>query len=215
MNNEFAADEQPTAAAICHDGRIDLDDLLVAFVERQRYTGRRVLGLVMKHRDRGDGCKAAMVLTDIDTGEEFLVSQALGPESTSCSADPQGFARASRVLRDAVDREPDLVICNRFGSLEAANGGFVAELLALLERGIPVLTVVAPAHADAWQRFVGEAPLLPVDPVAWTAWLDAVLLHRGRAAEKSAGAAPDRAADVRPAFGIDKRRRPLSDRFRG
>jgi len=190
MNDDFAADEQPTAAAIRHDGRIDLDDLLVAFVERQRCAGRRVLGLVMKHRDRGDGCKAAMVLTDIDTGEEYLVSQALGPESASCSADPQGFARASRVLRDALDREPDLVICNRFGSLEAANGGFVAELLALLERGIPVLTVVAPAHVDAWQRFVGEAPLLPVDLEAWAAWLDAVLVRRDRSAEATNRIAP-------------------------
>jgi len=190
MNDDFAADEQPTAAAIRHDGRIDLDDLLVAFVERQRCAGRRVLGLVMKHRDRGDGCKAAMVLTDIDTGEEYLVSQALGSESASCSADPQGFARASRVLRDALDREPDLVICNRFGSLEAANGGFVAELLALLERGIPVLTVVAPAHVDAWQRFVGEAPLLPVDPEAWAAWLDAVLVRRDRSAEATNRIAP-------------------------
>ncbi len=190
MNHDLGPDEQPTAAAIRHDGRIDLDDLLVAFVERQRCAGRRVLGLVMKHRDRGDGCKAAMVLTDIDTGEEYLVSQALGSESASCSADPQGFARASRVLRDALDRSPDLVVCNRFGSLEATNGGFVAELLALLGRGIPVLTVVAPAHVDAWQRFIGEAPLLPVDPVAWAAWLDAVLLQRGRSAAVPARVAP-------------------------
>ena len=190
MNHDLAPDEQPTVAAIGHDGRIEIDDLLVAFADQQRRAGRRVLGLVMKHRDSGEGCKAAMVLTDIDTGEECLVSQALGPESASCSADPQGFARASRVLRDALDREPDLVICNRFGSLEAANGGFVAELLALLERGIPVLTVVAQAHVDAWQHFIGKAPLLPVDPVAWAAWLDAVLLQRGRSAEGPARVAP-------------------------
>lgn len=183
MNQDLAPDEQATVAAIGHDGRVDIDDLLVAFADQQRRAGRKVLGLVMKHRDRGEGCKAAMVLTDIDTGEEYLVSQALGSESASCSADPQGFARASRVLRDALDRSPDLVVCNRFGSLEATNGGFVAELLALLERGIPVLTVVAPAHVDAWRRFVGEAPLLPNDPVAWAAWLDAVLLQRGRSAE--------------------------------
>ena len=190
MNHDLAPNEQPTVAAIGHDGRVDIDDLLVAFADQQRRAGRKVLGLVMKHRDRGEGCKAAMVLTDIDTGEEYLVSQALGSESASCSADPQGFARASRVLRDALDRSPDLVVCNRFGSLEATNGGFVAELLALLERGIPVLTVVAPAHVDAWQRFIGEAPLLPVDPVAWAAWLDAVLLQRDRSAEVPARVAP-------------------------
>lgn len=190
MNQDLAPDEQVTVAAIGHDGRIDIDDLLLVFADQQRRAGRKVLGLVMKHRDRGEGCKAAMVLTDIDTGEEYLVSQALGSDSASCSADPQGFARASRVLRDALDRSPDLVVCNRFGSLEATNGGFVAELLALLERGIPVLTVVAPAHVDAWQRFIGEAPLLPADPVAWAAWLDAVLLQRDRTAAVPARIAP-------------------------
>lgn len=180
MNHD--PDERPAVAAIRHDGRPDIDRLLATFAEQQRHAGRRVLGLLMQHRDRDEGCKAAMLLTDIDTGDTYPVSQDLGAGSSACSADPQGFARASRVLRDALDREPDLVVCNRFGSLEAANGGFVAELLALLERGIPVLTVVAAAHLDAWQRFVGDAPLLPVDPDAWAAWLDAVLFERGRSA---------------------------------
>jgi hypothetical protein len=171
-------DELPPVAAIRHDGGRDVDELLAVFVEQQRRAGRKIHGLLMRYRDRGAGCQATMVLTDVDTGDEYLVSQALGSDSTSCSADPQGFARASRVLRDALDRQPDLVVCNRFGALEAENGGFVAELLALLERGIPVLTVVAPRHFDAWQRFIGEASLLPSDPKTWTAWLDAVLQPR-------------------------------------
>jgi nucleoside-triphosphatase THEP1 len=190
MSQDPAPDEPPTVAAIGHDGRGDIDELLTAFAEQQRRAGRKVLGLVMKRRGRDEGCQAAMVLTDIDSADEYLVSQALGAESASCSADPQGFARASRVLRDALERDPDLVVCNRFGSLEAANGGFAAELLALLERGVPVLTIVAPAHLAAWQRFIGDAPLLPVDPAAWAAWLDAALLRRARAAAASTPVAP-------------------------
>ena len=190
MNDTLAPDERPTVAAICHDGRRDIDALLADFAAQQRAAGRRVLGLVMKRRDRGQGCKAAMVLTDIDTGAELLVSQDLGSASASCTADPRGFAQASRVLRDAIARQPDLVVCNRFGALEAENGGFVAELLALLEQGIPVLTVVAPAYFEAWQRFVGDAPRLPVDPVAWAAWLDAVSSQRARSAAQPAPPAP-------------------------
>jgi hypothetical protein len=87
------------------------------------------------------------------------------------------------VLRDALGRNPDLVISNRFGSLEAENGGFAAELLALLAAGIPVLTVVSARHLDAWHRFVGEAPMLANDPAAWTAWLDEVLARRRPAAD--------------------------------
>jgi len=178
MTSESSADDAVRAAAIDHGGQLDIDTLLQSFALRQRAAGRRVLGLLMAPRDPAAGCRTAMVLTDIDSGDEYLVSQSLGADSTACAADPQGFARASGVLREALERAPDLVICNRFGSLEAENGGFVAELLALLERGVPVLTAVAPRHRDAWQRFIGEAALLPPDPAAWDAWLDAVLHQR-------------------------------------
>lgn len=190
MSHDPTPDEPPPVAAIHHDGHSDIDELLTIFAEQQRLAGRHVLGLVMTHRNRAAGCQAEMVLTDIDTGDEYLVSQPLGSDSTSCRADPQGFALASRVLRDALERQPDLVVCNRFGALEAENAGFVAELLALLERGIPVLTVVAPRHLDAWQRFIGEAPLLPVDPDAWAAWLTTVLTLRRNAATPPPHAAP-------------------------
>jgi nucleoside-triphosphatase THEP1 len=172
-------------AAIHHDGQRDIDALLAAFADQQRVAGRRVLGLVMVPLACDAGCQTAMVLKDIDTGDEYLVSQALGGGSASCSADPQGFARASRVLRDALDQQPDLVISNRFGSLEAENGGFVAELLSLLERDIPVLTVVSTRHLEAWQRFIGDAPLLPCEPAAWATWLETVLDQRRAASIKA------------------------------
>ena len=178
MHPDSSAEDAVRAAGIDHGGQVDVDALLQSFALRQRAAGRRVLGLLMAPRDPAAGCRTAMVLTDIDRGDEYLVSQDLGAESQGCAADPQGFARASRVLRDALERQPDLVVCNRFGALEAENGGFVAELLALLQRGVPVLTVVAPRHRDAWQRFIGEAPLLPADPAALTAWFDAVMQQR-------------------------------------
>ena len=170
--------EEPVlVAAIHHDGSADVDAALAVFAERQRSAGRRVFGLLMNHRGADASCQASMVLTDIDTGDEYLVSQPLGAGSNACAADPQGFARASQVLRAALEHEPDLVICNRFGSLEAENGGFAAELLTLMTEGIPVLTVVATRHLPAWQRFVGQAPLLPPEPEAWSAWLDGVMVR--------------------------------------
>jgi hypothetical protein len=175
MSSDFEADDQPVVAAIHHDGSGNIDAALADFAAQQRGAGRCVLGLLMHQRDSVGGCQAAMVLTDIDTGDEYLVSQPLGSGSDACSADPQGFARASRVLRDALHRRPDLVICNRFGSLEAEGGGFAAELLALLAQGIPVLTVVSTRHLEAWRRFTGGAPLLSNDAMAWSAWLDEVL----------------------------------------
>lgn len=174
MTDDTIPEPLAPVAAIHHDGKRDVDEMLAGFAAQLRRQGRSVLGLLMAPRDRSAACRAEMVLTDIDTGTEYLVSQSLGAQSDACRADPHGFARASHVLRDALGRQPDLVVCNRFGSLEAENGGFVAELLALMERGIPVLTVVAPRHLEAWQRFVGVAPLLPPEPQAWSAWFDSV-----------------------------------------
>ena len=175
MNADAATEPAVRAAAIDPAGRADIDAQLFDFVERHRARGRRVLGLLMAPRDAADGCRAQMWLTDVDNGDTYLVSQALGAGSNGCAADPQGFARASHVLRDALHRRPDLVVCDRFGSLEAENGGFVEELGALLSAGIPVLTVVATKHQAAWQRFIGEAPRLPAEPAAWDDWLDGVL----------------------------------------
>lgn len=189
MSTHIAFDDLPPVAAIHHDGVSDIDALLSAFAERQRGAGRRVRGLLMTYGDPDAGCQSKTILTDIDTGDEYVVSQPLGKGSTSCSADPQGFARASRVLRNALEQQPDLVISNRFGSLEAENGGFVAELLALLERGIPVLTVVSTRHLGAWRRFIGDAPMLPCEPQAWSAWFEAVLARRAHAASGTPGTA--------------------------
>lgn len=167
----------PLAAAIVDEGGVDVDVLLATVAADCRRSGRRVHGLLMT-RVGGAGCAGDMVLVDIAGGERYLVSQPLGPGSSSCRADPQGFARASLVLRSALDQSPDLVICNRFGGLEAEGGGFADELLALMAQGVPLLTAVAPRNRAAWQRFSGGAPLLPADAAAVAGWVDQALAAR-------------------------------------
>lgn len=161
------------AAAILDDGRRDIDALLRTLVQAQRAAGRRVRGLLMAPHDGGAGCARTMVLVDLHTHDEYLVSQPLGGASNACRADPQGFARASQVLKRAVDEAPDLLISNRFGSLEALGGGFCAELLEAMSHGVPVLTAVSSARLEAWRAFTGGvAAELPADLAAIEAWLD-------------------------------------------
>lgn len=177
-DTESSHDAPPRAAAIVDDGSCDVDALLAAVAQQQRGTGRRVRGVVMTHPDAGLGCAGRMVLVDLHTRDEYLVSQSLGAASNSCRVDPQGFARASQVLRQAVDDAPDLVISNRFGGLEAGGGGFCAELLELMARGVPLLTTVAPRHVDAWTAFTGGATLLPAQGDALQRWLADALERR-------------------------------------
>lgn len=163
------------AAAIVHDRSAVTDALLAEAAARQQRDGRRVHGLLMLRNDGGGDCSAEMVLRDIRTGDDYLVSQPTGRDSTACRANPQGFARASAVLRDALAQAPDLVIVNRFGQLEADGGGFRAELLELMAAGVPLLTSVSPRHLEAWQRFTGGAATLPAERQAIDAWLGQVL----------------------------------------
>lgn len=174
------------AAAIVDDGSTDVDALLARIAQQQRHAGRRVRGLVMTYPGEQADCTGPMVLIDVDSRDEYLVSQSLGGGSKACRADPQGFARASEVLRRALDESADLVICNRFGGLEAEGGGFAAELLEVMSRGVPLLTGVAARHVEAWKRFSGGADTLPAREDAVTEWLERTLAPlvaaRGKAA---------------------------------
>jgi nucleoside-triphosphatase THEP1 len=171
-------DFSPLAAAILDDGSGDSDTRLMTFAIKQQQAGLRVRGLYMRRCAGASGCKADMVLVDIATQDEYLVSQPLGQGSSACRADTQGFASASQVLRDALVHAPDLVICNRFGGLESEGGGFAAELLDIMASGMPLLTMVSPARLDAWLRFSGQATVLTATPANWQIWLDATLRQR-------------------------------------
>lgn len=162
----------PWAAAIVDDKTFDMDGLLAAVVRGQLAKGRRVHGCLMKRPPRDPGCASTMVLEDIVTGDQYLVSQPMGSGATSCRADPQGFARASQVFRKALLQRPDLVISNRFGDLEVMRSGFVAELLSVMAEDIPLLTTVATRNARAWQDFTGGGLLLPPDPPVIADWID-------------------------------------------
>ena len=151
------------AAAIVDDRTIDVDRLLASIVRQWKDAGSRVRGCMMKRPPREAGCPTEMILVDIDTAEEYLVSQPMGAGSKGCRADLQGFAKASGIFRAALEQTPDLVVSNRFGDLEVQRGGFVTELLAVMERGIPLLTTVSARNVGAWQEFTGGARLLAPD----------------------------------------------------
>ena len=174
MSSEAGASPAVRAAAIHDDGSGEVGRKLADFAACQRRHGLRVLGLAMERRGDGPECKRAMILVDVETGREYPASQPLGPGSTSCQLDPRAFAEASAVLRNALRRTPHLVVCNRFGALEAGGKGFCDELLALMSEDIPVLTVVAEPYIAAWKAFSGGAPVLPPAPEAWSGWLCAV-----------------------------------------
>lgn len=162
-------------AAIVHRGAADVDLLLADFAGSLKERGWRVRGVVQLNSECTEACARSMVLHDLDGLEHFHISQNLGPGSVSCCVDAGGVAAACVVLRRALAEGADLVVVNRFGELEAAGGGFAAEMLALMAEGIPLITIVSERHLEAWQKFSGGAALrLPPSREALEAWFAGV-----------------------------------------
>lgn len=133
----------------------EADALQAAWVRALQQAGWRVGGVLQRVTTWPRGGKR-MQLLDVSSPQVFDISQDLGPESKDCCLDPAGVVEASRVLRQALADGVDVVVTNRFGGLEAQGGGFVAEIAALAEAGIPVLTIVAPQNLSAWRALTGE-----------------------------------------------------------
>lgn len=158
-------------AAIVYTGRGAADGVLAEFARRLRERGRQVRGLVQEETHDGPGGARRMLLTDLDSGARYDISQKLGSRSSSSCVDPGVLASASDVLRRALAEGADLVIVSRFGEVEANGGGFAAEMLELMGEGLPLLTAVGARYAESWRKFTGGAGVeLPPSLEALEEW---------------------------------------------
>ncbi len=168
------------AAIIYDNDNQPVDALLHTLAASMNLRGDRVAGLAMALNEQGLR-REPMVLQDLETGQEYSIAQHLGKESQSCCLDPHGLADATRVLRAALHKPPVLAIVNRFGQQEIDGRGCRAELLQLLDAGIPVLTVVRRKFLTQWHEFAGEEAVdLPFTEAAVWQWCDGVLNRRSQ-----------------------------------
>ena len=163
----------PRIAAVIPAPDQAVDSLLLDFARSLQAEGWRVRGLTQVVEDCPGGCVIA--LEDLETGARHTITQDLGAGSQSCRIDAGQVADASAVMRRIAAEGADLAIFNRFGGLESAGGGFSAEMLLLMTEAVPVLTVVAAKHLEAWRRFTGEFAIeLPPERAALVRWFAAL-----------------------------------------
>ena len=169
----------------------EADALQRAWVLQLQHSGLRVGGVLQRCSTWPSGCKR-MQLLDVGSPQVFDISQDLGSAAKGCCLDPAGVVEASSVLRQALAEGVDVVVTNRFGGLEAQGSGFVAEIAALVEAGIPVMTIVAPQHLPAWRALtgsMGQELVMPQKVQAlddWLASLRAGLQYQERSGGSSA-----------------------------
>ncbi|WP_068636428.1 DUF2478 domain-containing protein [Thauera butanivorans] len=158
----------PLVAAIVHKHGDQADELLARFALDLRDSGWRVHGIVQR---RCGSRKAHAALVELDTGLHIPLYHHTGRWPLPCSPEPGGITAASLALRTAREAESDLAVANRFGTLEALGGGLAPEMLALMNTGRPLLTVVGKAYLADWREFTsGQAAELPPNRAALDEW---------------------------------------------
>ncbi|MDS1311264.1 DUF2478 domain-containing protein [Marinobacter xiaoshiensis] len=166
------------AAVIYDNDEQPVDKLLHMVAATLNQRGDRTAGLAMVLNEQGLR-RAPMALQDLETGKEYSIAQNLGKESQSCCLDPHGLADATKVLRALLNQPPRLAVVNRFGQQEIDGKGCRAEIIQLLDAGIPVLTVVKRKFLSQWHEFGGgQAIDLPFSEEAVLQWCDGALQRR-------------------------------------
>ncbi len=143
----------PSIAAVIRRDNDGIDDLVAGFALSLIARGWRVRGLVQEMHQGTTGC--AFSLIDLDNGQLYPITQDLGVFAQACRVDATGIADASAVFRRIAEEGADLALFNRFAGLEASGEGFSAEMLDIMSRDIPTLTIVPEKHLPAWRRFTG------------------------------------------------------------
>lgn len=161
-------------ALILHDKSGQTEELLERFARKLQAQGVCVGGLVQRSSSYANG-RNRMDLVDLRTGQSFMISQNLGPDSKGCCLDPQALVGASHVLRQAIADKVDLLVANKFSGMEAEGEGLAPDMFEAAAQGIPVLTTLASRYRDKWQALTeGLGTLLPPDEAALDQWWERV-----------------------------------------
>jgi hypothetical protein len=175
VSKNETADEIPVfpVAAIVHAEHGVADGLLAEFAFGLRRDGWRVHGLIQQ--EKGGHGKAATMLVDLESEKCWPLFQNLGSGSGACSLDHTSVAAASIALRLALDQRAALAVANRFGALEANGRGLIAEMLALISNGIPLITAVSDDYLMDRRSITGHAGVeLPPEAQALRDWFASI-----------------------------------------
>jgi len=163
---------RPAVGAVIYPPGQPPEALMAQFAAALAERGFRLGGLIQQTRRDGAGRKLDMVVTELDSGRQLSIGQALGKESKACMLDSQALAEASQAPRRATKNGVDLLFFNKFSKSEREGQGLAAEMLAAMAEGIPTLTAVPGVLVEEWSVFTGGRTDLvaPTLDALWRWW---------------------------------------------
>ena len=117
-----------------------------------------------------------MWVEDIASGQVIRLDQPRGPGAIACTFDTGALARAAWLLQTAAGSGAELLVVNRFGSVEAGGRGLRQEIADAICSGLAVLIPVRVSLLPALEAFLGgPATSLPASAAAIEAWAEALI----------------------------------------
>lgn len=142
-------------------------------VENCRRRGLRVAG-VLQHpvcSDMAGHCD--VVLEELTTGLRTDLFEDRGSGARGCRLDVAALAEVNAQVVRSLGTDPELLILNKFGKVEAEGRGLLDLVAMAADRSIPVVIGVPIRNLEAWRNFAGDMSVeLTDDPSEVTDWLN-------------------------------------------
>jgi hypothetical protein len=142
-------------------------------VENCRRRGLRVAG-VLQHpvcSDTAGHCD--VVLEELTTGLRTDLFEDRGPGARGCRLDVAALAEVNWQVARSLDSDPEILILNKFGKVEAEGRGLLDLVAIAVDRGILVVIGVPIRNLEAWRNFAGGMSVeFSSDPSEVTDWLN-------------------------------------------
>jgi hypothetical protein len=117
---------------------------------RLRDAGVAVAGLV-QYSDGTPNCD--MEVEELASRIILALSEDPDQQGTGCRLDPAALTEAAALVSASLRKRPQLVILNKFGTLEAEGGGLRDAIGDAIQLGIPVIAGVPHRHIESWRAF--------------------------------------------------------------
>jgi hypothetical protein len=141
-------------AVVYSDGLL-ADRVIADVAYRLRDDGVVVAGLVQLNTFVRDRAKCDMAVEELYSRTIFNLSEDRGPAAKGCRLDHTRLTEAAGLLNQALGKDLDLVVLNKFGKVEAEGGGLRDALGHAVARGLPLIVGVPYRNLDQWRNFAG------------------------------------------------------------
>jgi len=163
---------QPALVAIVYANETYPQSTFEGIVEDCRRRGLRIAG-VLQHPVCSDAGHCDVVLEELTTGLRTDLFEDRGPGASGCRLDVAALAEVNGQVARSLDHDPELLILNKFGKVEAEGRGLLDLVAIAVDRGIPVVIGVPIRNLEAWRNFAGGMSVeFSSDPSEVAEWLN-------------------------------------------